>query len=223
MVHDIDDISHDTPKDSELQCRVAEFNALRQEIERRSQIQLNLFVLQLTASGAIFSFALARSGGSPFLLIIPISTFMLCAEYVDQIYGQRIVGHYIMEKLAVPGELQWESWLQQNYRPDISISGAFFQLFATLVTNFYVFRGECNKKRRHRQRRIEAAQFSQVRRFCASIVTFPLIAAAALVWAGWDVVWSVPRPAGYVWYLMAWMFDVAFTFFAAVMIWRVRP
>lgn len=209
MVHNI---FHHTSKDSESnalvtgeqpvkpihtrdkEIRLAEFTALRQEIERRSQIQFNLFVLQLTASGAVFSFALARSAGrSPFLLIIPISTFMLCAEYVDQIYGQRIVAKYIREELAVPGELQWESWLKR----------------------YFSVRRKYNKK--------EAAQFSEYRRFCASIVTFPLIAAGALVWAGWNVVWSVPRPAGYVWYLMAWIFDVVFTFLTSWMIWRVHP
>jgi hypothetical protein len=83
------------------------------------------------------------------------------------------------------------------------------------------FRG----KVRRQERRLEAARFSPVRRFCASIVTFPLTAAAALVWSAWNVVWSVHRPAGYALYglLIAWVFGVAFTLIVMIMIWRARP
>lgn len=92
---------------------LAEFVALRQEIERRSTMQHNLFALQLTASAVLFSFALSRSGRSGFLLIIPVTTFMLCARYVDQIYGIQNAGRYIREVLDshVSGGLGWEAWI----------------------------------------------------------------------------------------------------------------
>jgi hypothetical protein len=95
---------------------LAEFAALRQEIDRRSTMQHNLFALQLTASAVIFSFALSRSGRSGFLLIIPVSTFMLCARYVDQIYGIQNAGRYIREVLDphVPGGLGWEAWIHRK-------------------------------------------------------------------------------------------------------------
>lgn len=95
---------------------MAEFVALRQEIERRNVVQHALFVLQLTASGAIISFALAGSGHVGFLLIIPISTYMLCARYVEQQYGTQRAALYIKDELAtrIPGGLGWEAWQVSN-------------------------------------------------------------------------------------------------------------
>jgi len=92
---------------------LAEFVALRQEIDRRSVMQDNLFGLQLTAAAVIFSFALSRAGRSGFLLIIPVSTFILCARNVDQIYGIQNAGLYIRNVLnaKVPGGLGWEAWI----------------------------------------------------------------------------------------------------------------
>jgi hypothetical protein len=91
----------------------AEFDALRQEIESRRNIQNNLFALQLTVAAAIFSFALSGKGHAEFLLIIPISSFALCAEYAHQETGINNVARYIKEKLSllVSGGLNWESWL----------------------------------------------------------------------------------------------------------------
>jgi hypothetical protein len=123
MIHDI---SHDMRKDSELkagkhishrssegrQGALAEFKALRQEIERRSKIQHNLFALQLTTAAAIFSFALSGKGRAEFLLIIPISTSMLCSEFVDQINGINKAAIYINDELSqrIHGGLGWELW-----------------------------------------------------------------------------------------------------------------
>jgi hypothetical protein len=97
---------------------LAEFVALRQEIERRNLVQHALFVFQLTASGAIISFALAGSGHTEFLLIIPISTYMLCARYVEQQYGIQRVARYIKDELSprIPGGLGWETWQLANSR-----------------------------------------------------------------------------------------------------------
>jgi len=115
----LDDISHDTPKDERRRYErsrygpLAEFKALRQEIECRRKIQRNWFALQLTAAGVIFSFALSASGRAEFLLIIPISSFVLCIEYADQENGINIAAKYIRVELdqLVPGGLNWERWL----------------------------------------------------------------------------------------------------------------
>jgi len=55
----------------------AEFNALRQEIESRRNIQNSLFVLQLTAVGVIFSFALSGKGRCG--IFVDHSDLFLCA------------------------------------------------------------------------------------------------------------------------------------------------
>ena len=46
-------------------------------------------------------------------MIIPISSFALCAEYAHQENGINNVARYIIEKLGPrrPGGLKWESWL----------------------------------------------------------------------------------------------------------------
>jgi putative Mn2+ efflux pump MntP len=95
---------------------LAEFSALRQEIERRNLVQHGLFVLQLTSAGAIFSFVLAHKDHLGFLLIIPISTYMLCARYVEQQYGIQRAAIYIKTELSnrVPGGLGWEAWQTQH-------------------------------------------------------------------------------------------------------------
>jgi hypothetical protein len=97
---------------------LAEFAALRQEIERRSQIQHNIFTLQLTISGAVFSFALSNHARVYFLLIVPISTYMLAGRYVTQHFGIIYAGKYIKEVLGalVPGGLGWERWLIDHRR-----------------------------------------------------------------------------------------------------------
>lgn len=91
---------------------LAEFVALRQEIERRNVVQHGLFALQLTSAGAIFSFALSGSGRSGFLLIVPISSYMLCARYVEQQLGIQRAATYIKTELSqkIPGGLGWEAW-----------------------------------------------------------------------------------------------------------------
>jgi len=210
---------HTSGSEDDNAGRLAEFGALRQEIERRSNIQHNIFVLQLTSSGVIFSFALARSGeGSPFLLVIPIISFLLCAEYVDQIYGQRIAGEYIKDQLAknVPGGLGWESWLYHtgyhSKDPD-----------KTKANMTKAIREQFSRSANVDQYRSRAREFSPVRRFCASLITFPFIAAGAVVWTAWNVVWPVHPPAAHVWFLIAWIVDLVFTSGAALMIWRVGP
>lgn len=97
---------------------LAEFTALRQEIERRSNAQQSLFALQLTLSGAVFSFALTGQGRSYLLLIVPISTYILTGRYVIQHYGIVYAGDYIRDVLAttVAGGLGWERWLIDHRR-----------------------------------------------------------------------------------------------------------
>lgn len=114
---------------------MAEFVALRQEIERRSIAQHALFALQLTSSGAIFSFAFTGAGHIGFLLIIPISTYMLCARYIEQQYGIQRIARYIKDELdgRVPGGLRWEAWQVANAR---FVRGSTVRRFNALMMMF---------------------------------------------------------------------------------------
>ena len=112
---------------------VAEFTALRQEIERRASTLNNLLTLQLTISGAIFSFALSDPGRRTFLLIVPMSTYLLCGRCASQHAGIAEIGRYIRESLSdrVPGGLHWERWLAQNQRPRLPAVSLVEPLFVT--------------------------------------------------------------------------------------------
>jgi hypothetical protein len=96
---------------------LAEFAALRAEILQRTSLQWNIFALQLTAAGVVFSFALSSPSHTAFLLILPVITYALTGRYVSQYMAVQKVGIYIREVLEVraKGELQWESW--NRYQP----------------------------------------------------------------------------------------------------------
>jgi hypothetical protein len=96
---------------------LAEFVALRQEIVQRTSLQWNIFALQLTAAGVVYSFALSSPSHTAFLLILPVITYALTGRYVSQYMAVQKVGIYIREVLEVraKGGLQWESWTR--YQP----------------------------------------------------------------------------------------------------------
>lgn len=91
---------------------IAEFAALRAEILQRSNLQWNIFALQLTASGVVFSFALSNSTHIAILLILPVISYALTGRYVSQAFGTDRIATYIREVLEVKmnGELHWETW-----------------------------------------------------------------------------------------------------------------
>jgi hypothetical protein len=91
---------------------LAEFAALRAEIIQRMSMQWNMFALQLTAAGVVFSFALSNPSHTGFLLILPVVTYALTGRYVSQFLGTQKVGTYIREVLEVKakGQLHWEEW-----------------------------------------------------------------------------------------------------------------
>lgn len=104
--------------DSTRECVLAEFTAMRQEVERRRTLQHNLFVLQLTFSAAVFSFALSDQRRVLLLLIVPVVTYMLCGRFVSQHYGIVHAGQYIREVLdeRMSGALSWERWIIEHRR-----------------------------------------------------------------------------------------------------------
>ncbi|MER6065171.1 hypothetical protein [Streptomyces sp. NPDC001792] len=105
-----------TSRDDDAQGPLAEFAALRQEIIQRQATQHNVLALQLTISGAVFSFGLTGASRSGFLLIVPVSTYMLCSRFVEDHVGIGQLGRYIREHLSprIPGGLGWEFWVIQN-------------------------------------------------------------------------------------------------------------
>lgn len=104
---------------------LAEFSALREEIQARVKAQQQMLSLQLTLSGAVFGFAISQPGKTALLLIVPFSSYLLCGRLVAQHFGTLRVAKYIKEDLSdrVPGGLRWEQWLeqQQSRRPHLLV------------------------------------------------------------------------------------------------------
>jgi hypothetical protein len=88
---------------------LAEFSALKQEIASRSAVQHNLFALQLTSAGTLFGFALSASSRTLLLLIVPVSSYLLCTRSIVQITSIAVIGEYIRDELEPKIEgLGWE-------------------------------------------------------------------------------------------------------------------
>jgi hypothetical protein len=102
---------------------LAEFTALRQEILNRSTAQQNVLALQLSTSGALFGFALAKGSRATLLLIVPVLSYLLLTRYLMHTATISDISRYIRDELdgRVPGGLGWESyWRRQPSRLPLS-------------------------------------------------------------------------------------------------------
>jgi hypothetical protein len=95
---------------------LAEFAALRAEILARNGHQHTMMGLNLTISGAVFSFALTQPSRLLALLVVPFTAFMIGGRYIAQDYGVTTIGGYLREHLSrrVVGGLGWEAFIHQN-------------------------------------------------------------------------------------------------------------
>lgn len=101
-----------------VQALLAEYSALRNEILQRLSGHWIMFAFQLTVASVLFSFALSSSSRTGFLLIIPIVSYAVSAEYLRNERMIRRLGEYIRLELStkIPGDnvLGWESWRLPN-------------------------------------------------------------------------------------------------------------
>lgn len=99
---------------------LAEFSTLRTEIDSRYKYQQQILALQLTLTSAIFGLGLSKPVPLGILLIVPLSSYLLCGRYIGQRTAIRWASRYITEKLSprVPGGLGWSRWVAENRRPD---------------------------------------------------------------------------------------------------------
>jgi hypothetical protein len=95
---------------------LAEFVALRQEIERRSTAAHTLMALQLTTAAVVFSFAAAAPSRGGLLVIIPFSSYLISTKYTDELHFTFLAAQYITTELSprIPGGLGWEPWLHAH-------------------------------------------------------------------------------------------------------------
>jgi hypothetical protein len=104
---------------------LAEFAALRNEIDALWKSQMQIFALQLTVVGAVFSFVLSHREQTELLLLVPVVSYLLGARYISLERGMLLIGRYIRESLSdrVPGGLGWESWWRTQDRRKEGLQG----------------------------------------------------------------------------------------------------
>lgn len=102
--------------DTAVTVLLAEYGALRAEIDRRSQAQQTMLNLALTFSGALLAYAVAHETIAV-LLLQPIVVCALGLLYADHGFMIRRIGRYLRDHCAVeadrltgePGLMGWES------------------------------------------------------------------------------------------------------------------
>lgn len=94
------------------QVMLAEYAALRAEVERRANAQWNIFALQLAAAGSIAGVAVASTANLTLLLLIPLSSYLLGSRYILHDFHIKLIRRYLRESLSgrLAGHLQWETW-----------------------------------------------------------------------------------------------------------------
>jgi hypothetical protein len=102
---------HHVPSDTLL----AEYSALRAEVERRANVQWNVFALQITSAGAISGLAISNAVDLALLLVVPLSSFMLGSRYILHDFHIKLIHKYIRDSLSprLSGGLEWERWKQK--------------------------------------------------------------------------------------------------------------
>ncbi|WP_320066561.1 hypothetical protein [Micromonospora sp. RTGN7] len=119
---------------SEWDGPLAEFSALREEIQARVQAQNQVLSLQLTVTAAIFGFSMSRQNMTTLLLLVPFTSYLLCGRLASHHFGTVKAAQYISEELSkqVPGGLRWEQWLRRS-RKGPSLLGSTLPLLLTFV------------------------------------------------------------------------------------------
>lgn len=95
---------------------LAEYAALRQEVDSRWSRAHNLLTTQLTVCGAVFGLTLASQGQVRVLLVVPLISYLLCARFYSQVLAIHRITVYIRSRLSprVHGGLRWEEHLTRN-------------------------------------------------------------------------------------------------------------
>jgi hypothetical protein len=99
---------------------LAEFSALRQEIDARNGNQHQILSLQLLTAGGIFGLVIKDREFVPLLILVPFTSYLLCGRCVTQGHAVERIAQYIRRRLSpqVPGGLGWEKWHRARRRRD---------------------------------------------------------------------------------------------------------
>ena len=83
------------------QIMLAEYSALRTEMDRRATIQWNLLALQVTSAGVIASLAISHASEIALLLVIPRSSCMLGSRYILHDFHLKLINQQVYPRFAI--------------------------------------------------------------------------------------------------------------------------
>ncbi len=91
---------------------LAEYAALRSELERRASIQWNVVALQVSSAGVVASLAISKTSYNALLLILPLSSYVFGSRYILHDFHMKLIDRYVQESLSrrLGGNLQWQAW-----------------------------------------------------------------------------------------------------------------
>jgi hypothetical protein len=95
---------------------LAEYGALRAELDRRATLQWNVVALQISSAGIVVSLAISKTSLHPLLLLLPLSSYVFGSRYILHDYHIKLVERYIRRSLSrrLDGNLQWEKWKRRQ-------------------------------------------------------------------------------------------------------------
>ena len=104
---------------------LAEFTALRNEIQERTRLQQQIKHLAIIIAGTVITFGLQQNEMS-ILLVLPILILFLYIGYADHSCHIARIGHYIKNEIGRKlSDLRWEEWLASGKaQPSIGSGGA---------------------------------------------------------------------------------------------------
>lgn len=96
---------------------LAEYSALRAEIERRSNIQWSVTALQFTTAATVAGLAISRASNFALLLLIPLLSYMFGTRYILQDFHIKLIKQYLRESRSerLNNDLQWDAWYGVKY------------------------------------------------------------------------------------------------------------
>ena len=106
---------------------LAEYAALRTELERRANIQWNVVALQVTSAGVVASLAISKTAYNAVLLLLPLSSYVFGSRYILHDFHIKLINRYIQDSLSgrLGGNLQWQVWKKKHESDPVKIgSGA---------------------------------------------------------------------------------------------------
>ena len=125
-----------SPQDPGL--RIAEYNALRSEILKRTEIQQQVINFTLIATGAFFTLGSQPDVRGSLLFLHPVLIFFFAIAWVDQDEWIGRIGPYIWRLEEQDGGIGWEHYLRELAKQDASRRHLIRDLAFTSARGFFV-------------------------------------------------------------------------------------